>query len=168
MIKPELTESSDEAGRPTTPANTRPNCGSGPGPHVQADGHTRPRSATSRCHSAVLTPESLNNQALTWPNDAVPSLLPSPTAIMSLEKRANAIDHSHHLSDLARRYDLSPLKGLQKYYGKDLIPFAGGALIYHSPVRAPYFTSCAQACPVPNTSPTPPSRPTSSPQTRSH
>lgn len=47
---------------------------------------------------------------------------------MSWEKRANAIDHSHHLSDYACRYALSPLKGLQKYYGKDLIPFAGGAL----------------------------------------
>jgi aromatic amino acid aminotransferase I len=44
------------------------------------------------------------------------------------KKRANAVDHSHHLSDLARRYGLSPLKGLQKYFGKDVIPFAGGAL----------------------------------------
>lgn len=48
---------------------------------------------------------------------------------MSGEKHMNALDHSHHLSDLARRYGLSPLKGLQKYFDKDLIPFAGGALI---------------------------------------
>lgn len=58
---------------------------------------------------------------------------------MSLEKRANAIDHSHHLSDYARRYNPSYLKGLQKYYRNDLIPFAGGAPIYPFPHGA--FTS---------------------------
>ena len=51
---------------------------------------------------------------------------------MSCEKRRNAIDHSHHLSDLARRYGLSPLKGLQKYFNNDLILFAGGAFIIRS------------------------------------
>ena len=59
---------------------------------------------------------------------------------MSWEKRANAIDHSHHLSDYARRYALSPLKGLQKYYGKDLIPFGGGAFIYQMPACFSFYS----------------------------
>jgi len=46
---------------------------------------------------------------------------------MSSEKRThNALDHSHHLSDHARRYAPSPLKSLQKYYGPSTISFAGG------------------------------------------
>jgi len=52
---------------------------------------------------------------------------------MSSEKRGTkAMDHSHHISDYARRYALSPLKGLQKYFNDDMIPFAGGASV--SPV----------------------------------
>ena len=86
---------------------------------------------------------------------------------MSCEKRTNAIDHSHHLSDLARRYGVSPLKGLQKYFSDDLIPFAGGAHIICSRVLLSYDVSL-QACPVPSISPSPRSLPTSSPQTRSH
>ncbi|KAI0310919.1 PLP-dependent transferase [Amylostereum chailletii] len=46
---------------------------------------------------------------------------------MHSEKQHAALDHSHHLSDYARRFRLSPLKGLQKYYGRDdMIAFAGG------------------------------------------
>ena len=46
------------------------------------------------------------------------------------EKLVDAIDLSHHLSDLARRRRVSPLKGLQKYMSiitPDTIQFAGGA-----------------------------------------
>lgn len=60
---------------------------------------------------------------------------------MPCEKRTNAIDHSHHLSDLARRYGLSPLKGLQKYYNDGLIPFAGGALIIRHCVQLSHDTT---------------------------
>jgi len=52
---------------------------------------------------------------------------------MASEKRtsANALDHSHHLSDFARRYGLSPLKGLQKYFeNKNLISFSGGPSVF--------------------------------------
>ena len=46
------------------------------------------------------------------------------------EKRAvapKAIDHSHHLSTISRARQISPLKGLQKYWGKEgLISLAGG------------------------------------------
>jgi aromatic amino acid aminotransferase I / 2-aminoadipate transaminase len=40
-----------------------------------------------------------------------------------------AIDLSHHISHFARRYEISPLKGIQKRFGKDLIPLAGGVFI---------------------------------------
>lgn len=39
-----------------------------------------------------------------------------------------AIDLSHHLSDLAKARQVSPLKGLQKYFKPDAIQFAGGEL----------------------------------------
>ncbi|KAG6854756.1 hypothetical protein C0991_001183 [Blastosporella zonata] len=46
---------------------------------------------------------------------------------MSLEKLFDAVDLSHHLSDIARARSVSPLKGLQKYYGKaGIISLAGG------------------------------------------
>lgn len=55
---------------------------------------------------------------------------------MSFEKRQyvqeeeqsmnKAIDLSHHLSDLAKSRQISPLKGLQKYFKPDAIQFAGG------------------------------------------
>ena len=45
---------------------------------------------------------------------------PSPLA-------SKAIDLSHHLSDLSKRRELSPLKGLQKYAGRPgTISLAGG------------------------------------------
>ena len=38
-----------------------------------------------------------------------------------------APDHSHHLSQYARKFRVSPLKGLQKYFGREgQIAFAGG------------------------------------------
>jgi aromatic amino acid aminotransferase I len=51
---------------------------------------------------------------------------------MSSEKRTStkALDHSHHISDYARRYALSPLKALQKYFDKDLISFSGGTCVF--------------------------------------
>ncbi|KAI0278621.1 pyridoxal phosphate-dependent transferase [Russula aff. rugulosa BPL654] len=64
---------------------------------------------------------------------------------MSCEKRTNAIDHSHHLSDLARRYGVSPLKGLQKYFSDDLIPFAGGL---PSPEYFPFTSVSADVLPT--------------------
>lgn len=46
---------------------------------------------------------------------------------MTLEKQQKAIDLSHHLSDLSRRRQVSPLKGLAKYMGNpNLIALAGG------------------------------------------
>ncbi|KAI9464294.1 PLP-dependent transferase [Russula earlei] len=76
---------------------------------------------------------------------------------MSSEKKA--VDHSHHLSDLARRHALSPLKGLQKYYGKDLIPFAGGL---PSPEYFP-FTSVSAQVPLADAFPLDPPRSATSP-----
>jgi hypothetical protein len=50
--------------------------------------------------------------------------------IMSLEKwGTKALDHSHHISDYARRYALSPLKALQKYSEDDLTCFSGGVSV---------------------------------------
>ena len=46
---------------------------------------------------------------------------------MSTEKRPQAINLEHHLSDLAKARKVSPLKGLQKFIlGKDTIVLAGG------------------------------------------
>ncbi|KAH8989735.1 PLP-dependent transferase [Lactarius akahatsu] len=64
---------------------------------------------------------------------------------MSSEKRPKAIDLSHHVSDFARRYALSPLKGLQKYYGKDTIGLAGGL---PSPDYFPFTSVSANILPV--------------------
>ncbi|KAI0299111.1 PLP-dependent transferase [Multifurca ochricompacta] len=57
----------------------------------------------------------------------------------------NALDHSHHVSDFARRYAVSPLKGLQKYYGRDLISFAGGL---PSPEYFPFTSISADILPA--------------------
>jgi hypothetical protein len=56
------------------------------------------------------------------------ALYPScfPTA-MSSEKRTKAVDLSHHVSDYARRYAPSPLKGLQKHHGTKIV-LSGGEL----------------------------------------
>ncbi|KAH9046759.1 pyridoxal phosphate-dependent transferase [Lactarius hengduanensis] len=64
---------------------------------------------------------------------------------MSSEKRPKAVDLSHHVSDFARRYALSPLKGLQKYYGKDTIGLAGGL---PSPDYFPFTSLSANILPV--------------------
>ncbi|THH17418.1 hypothetical protein EW146_g3385 [Bondarzewia mesenterica] len=46
---------------------------------------------------------------------------------MATEKWSKSIDLSHHLSDLANARTMSPLKGLQKYFGREnMIAFAGG------------------------------------------
>ena len=46
---------------------------------------------------------------------------------MAPEKLSNAVDLSHHLSDVAKARKVSPLKGLAKYMGNpNLIPLAGG------------------------------------------
>jgi hypothetical protein len=84
---------------------------------------------------------------------------------MSSEKRPRsvALDHSHHLSVVARRYDLSPLKGLQKYFSKDLIPFAGGPFVFV--LLSHDRLTLWQACRVRITSPSPQSLLTSSPLT---
>ena len=43
------------------------------------------------------------------------------------EKKQNAIDLSHHLSDLALSRSTSPLKGLARYFGRPgIITLAGG------------------------------------------
>lgn len=48
---------------------------------------------------------------------------------MAPEKRQKAIDLSHHLSDVSRARQTSPLKGLGKYNGRPgLISLAGGKL----------------------------------------
>ncbi|KAH9023085.1 PLP-dependent transferase [Lactarius pseudohatsudake] len=64
---------------------------------------------------------------------------------MSSEKRPKAIDLSHHVSDFARRYAVSPLKGLQKYYGRDLIALAGGL---PSPDYFPFTSVSASILPI--------------------
>ena len=47
---------------------------------------------------------------------------------------SDAIDLSHHLSDLAKRRKTSPLKGLQKYMGNpNTIMLAGGMLAVYAP-----------------------------------
>lgn len=47
---------------------------------------------------------------------------------MASEKKQNAIDLSHHLSQLSLRRQVSPLKGLAKYMNNpNLIALAGGA-----------------------------------------
>src|SRR5712675_1710615 len=82
---------------------------------------------------------------------------------MSSEKRTNnALDHSDH----ARRYAPSPLKSLQKYYGKAMISFAGGPFLLSS--ARPTTSHHLQACPVRNTSLSRQSLPTSPTPTRSH
>ncbi|KAH9012428.1 PLP-dependent transferase [Lactarius pseudohatsudake] len=65
---------------------------------------------------------------------------------MSSEKRPKAIDLSHHVSDFARRYALSPLKDLEKYYGGDLIALLAGGL--PSPDYFPFTSLSANILPV--------------------
>lgn len=46
---------------------------------------------------------------------------------MASEKQQKAVDLSHHLSDLARRRKVSPLKGMGKYaQNPNIIALAGG------------------------------------------
>lgn len=50
---------------------------------------------------------------------------------MAQEKREKAIDLSHHLSELSKKRQTSPLKGLAKYFGRPgLISLAGGATTF--------------------------------------
>ena len=44
---------------------------------------------------------------------------------MSSEKRTKAVDLYHHISDYARRYAPSPLKGLQKHHDNKIV-LSGG------------------------------------------
>jgi hypothetical protein len=76
---------------------------------------------------------------------------------MSSEKRGTkTLDHSHHISDYARRYILSPLKQLQKYSEEDLICFSGGTprpslpSLWHEVIHIPL-----QATPAPIPTPSP-------------
>lgn len=47
---------------------------------------------------------------------------------MSSDELPKVLDHSHHLSDLARGRESSPLKSLIKYMGKPgIISLGGGA-----------------------------------------
>ncbi|KAA1477299.1 PLP-dependent transferase [Dentipellis sp. KUC8613] len=61
---------------------------------------------------------------------------------MTPEKRSKAIDLSHHLSDVSRARQLSPLKGLQKYFTGNAIPLAGGM---PSPAYFPFASVSADA-----------------------
>ncbi|KII94834.1 hypothetical protein PLICRDRAFT_193623 [Plicaturopsis crispa FD-325 SS-3] len=62
---------------------------------------------------------------------------------MHSEKQSKAIDLSHHLSDWSRSRTVSPLKGLQKYWGKPgLISLAGGL---PSPAYFPFAAISADA-----------------------
>ncbi|KAF9247270.1 pyridoxal phosphate-dependent transferase [Melanogaster broomeanus] len=45
---------------------------------------------------------------------------------MGPEKRSKAVDLSHHLSELSKARELSPLKGLQKYFVPGTLSLAGG------------------------------------------
>ena len=71
---------------------------------------------------------------------------------MASEKRQKAIDLSHHLSDLSRARQTSPLKGLAKYFGRPgLISLAGGK----SRACLPWLrnSECVQVCRARHTSP---------------
>ncbi|KAI0041417.1 PLP-dependent transferase [Auriscalpium vulgare] len=62
---------------------------------------------------------------------------------MASEKQAKAIDVSHHLSDYANNFQVSPLKGLQKYMERsDMLPLAGGTSLTRlpSPMYFPFDT----------------------------
>jgi hypothetical protein len=48
------------------------------------------------------------------------------TMAYTSEKQYPDVDLSHHISVATKRYNLSPLKGLQKYMKPGSIPFAGG------------------------------------------
>lgn len=51
----------------------------------------------------------------------------APVSEKSAPSQGKAIDLSHHLSKVSRERKLSPLKGLQKYFGKPgIISLAGG------------------------------------------
>ena len=57
------------------------------------------------------------------------------------DKRLEAIDLSHHLSNLALSRATSPLKGLARYFGRPgIISLAGGAQA-QSPLNDQVFTS---------------------------
>ena len=90
----------------------------------------------------------------------------SPTPIMSSEKRTQAVDLSHHVSDYARRYAPSPLKDLQRYYGEAEIALAGGGLSLHLSTNIA-LTYHLQVCRAPTTFHSLLFLPTYSPPTRS-
>jgi aromatic amino acid aminotransferase I len=47
--------------------------------------------------------------------------------VSAMSTEHKALDHSHHLSDLANRRQVSPLKGLQKYFRQPgMLMLAGG------------------------------------------
>lgn len=57
---------------------------------------------------------------------------------MASEKRQDAIDLSHHLSEVSKARATSPLKGLQKYMNKPgLISLAGGQCPLQNIVAVP-------------------------------
>ncbi|KAH9009853.1 PLP-dependent transferase [Lactarius deliciosus] len=64
---------------------------------------------------------------------------------MSSGNRTKTVDLSHHISAYARRYVPSPLKDLQKYFGKDQITLAGG---FPSPDYFPFTSVSANILPV--------------------
>ena len=64
----------------------------------------------------------------------------SPASEKFASSQGEAVDLSHHLSKVARERTLSPLKGLQRYYGKPgMISLAGG-WIYFVPLRITRLT----------------------------
>lgn len=77
---------------------------------------------------------------------------------MEAVNKQNAIDLSHHLSDVARARGVSPLKALQKYFGQPgIISLAGGL---PSPAYFP-FDSLSGEIQASDALPATPSRPTS-------
>jgi aromatic amino acid aminotransferase I len=56
---------------------------------------------------------------------------------MSEADFADAIDLSHHLSEVSKNRVISPLKGLQKYFGKPGMLSLAGGQIYPSSSPAP-------------------------------
>jgi hypothetical protein len=94
------------------------------GPHAYIS-----RTHTHLCSSFLLHPYSLASvfRAMSYPT----------------EKLNDAVDLTHHISDYAKRFRVSPLKGLQKYFRKDgMIMLAGGAFFYRLDVAGAASLRC--------------------------
>jgi hypothetical protein len=68
------------------------------------------------------------------------TMLKAPASERSTPSQGEAIDLSHHLSKVSRERRVSPLKGLQKYFGKPGIISLAGGWIYFASLRSTRLT----------------------------